>query len=65
MPGSAYSTAIVRRQMQRRFNLHRGKLDAHRNRGPAFAAAVEALEKALFIPPADEEAPPQNPDEGA
>jgi hypothetical protein len=34
--------------MQRKFNKHREKLEAHKNKGKHFRAAVEDLEKKLF-----------------
>lgn len=40
--------AIVHRHLQHQFDKHRAKLDKHKGKGPAFRAAVEALEKKLF-----------------
>lgn len=48
MASNDFSRYIVHSRMQQRFNSLRAKLDAHRNRGPAFAAAVDELEKKLF-----------------
>lgn len=45
---SDFSRHIVQNKMREHFNQHRKKLDAHRNRGPRFAAAIDALEKSLF-----------------
>jgi hypothetical protein len=39
---------IVERHLKRLFDKHRGRLEAHKGKGPAFRGAVEALERSLF-----------------
>lgn len=39
---------ILHRHMQRRFDKHRDAIERHKQKGGAFARAVEDLEKRLF-----------------
>lgn len=43
-----HSQIIAHRLLQRRFEQHRARLERHKDKGPAFRAAVEDLEKRLF-----------------
>jgi hypothetical protein len=45
---NAHRALIIHRHLQRKFDLHREKLEAHKGKGAAFRAAVEELEKKLF-----------------
>jgi hypothetical protein len=47
MPDVKSSHVIVHRHRQRMFDKHRDKIEAHKKKGPAFAAAIEALENQL------------------
>lgn len=63
MPEPAVKTdhhIFVHRHLQRRFDRHRKRIDNHKQKGPAFAAAVLALEQQLFgeeVLPSSEKAP--------